>query len=94
MQDLVVCVGESCHQNGAEIVVKTFKDIIDTNQLNGSVALKGSFCIGECCEMGEWHQKDMVSVRLGSQVMHVDPEEAARAFDQEVLPKIAKAQED
>lgn len=94
MQDLVVCVGESCHQNGAEIVVKTFMDIIDSQQLSDHLALKGSFCIGECCEMGELHQKDMVSIRLGSRVIHVDPEEATKAFDQEVLPNIAKAKED
>ena len=87
MQDLVVCVGESCHLNGAEIVVKSFKELISQNKLEDRVSLKGSFCIGECCESRE------VSARFGGKVFTVDPENCAQAFANEVLPATRPAEE-
>ncbi len=87
MQDLVVCVGESCHLNGAEIVVKNFQDLIARNQLHGRVSLKGSFCIGECCESNQ------VSVRFGDRVFAVNPEDCAAAFSSQVLSTLEPAEE-
>ncbi len=82
MQELTVCVGESCHLNGAEIVVTRFQEIIKQKQLTDSVKLKGSFCIGECCEDG------CISIRWRDRVLTVDPDHATEVFEKEVLPQI------
>ena len=80
MQDLVVCVGETCHQSGAEHVLKCFMDLIARNKLETEICLKGSFCLGGGCE------QDEVSVRLGDRRFQVTPEQAAFAFAREVYP--------
>lgn len=87
MQDLVICVGEKCHQAGAEVVLKSFMDIIAREKLEEKVCLKGSFCIGECyCEDGSDHET--VSVRLGEKVFQVDPKDAFVAFARDVWPAV------
>jgi|GEM_PF-2355060 len=88
MQDLVVCVGEKCHQSGAELVLKSFMDIIAREKLADNLCLKGSFCIGECCE------KDEVSVRMGERVFQVNPQEAYLAFARDVWPALRSRQAD
>ena len=88
MQDLVVCVGETCHQGGAEHVLKCFIDLIATNKLESEISLKGSFCIGGGCEQNE------VSVRLGDRRFQVTPEQAAQAFAREVYPATTPITED
>jgi len=90
MQDLVVCVGESCHLSGAEIVVKKFKELIGEKQLGDRIALKGSFCIGECTNKGD----DEVSVRWGDRVFQVTPEECRHTFTREIWPASFAAKED
>lgn len=80
MQDLVVCVGESCHLSGAEIVVKRFMELIDENKLADRIALKGSFCSGECCAKCP----DEISVRWNSQVFQVTPDTAQLAFTRDI----------
>lgn len=84
MRDLVVCVGEKCHLSGAEVVLKSFMDIIAREKLAGEIRLKGSFCIGECCE------QDEVSVRFGDRVFQVDPKRAYLAFAREVWPSLRR----
>lgn len=86
MLDLVVCVGEKCHLSGAEVVLKSFMDIIGRENLADDICLKGSFCIGECCETDE------VSVRLGDRVFQVNPEQAYLAFAREVWPSLRRGQ--
>ncbi len=46
--ELTICVGESCHLKGAEIVVKTFQTLIKKENLGDKINLKGSFCMGQC----------------------------------------------
>lgn len=84
MQDLIVCVGESCHLNGAEIVVTSFQDLIAREGLGDRIALKGSFCIGECCDDGQ------VSVRWRDRILTVDPKHATEAFACEILPELGR----
>ena len=47
-----ICVGESCHLQGAEEVVKTFQNNIDSTRLNvasrDNVQLMGCFCMNNC----------------------------------------------
>lgn len=86
MQDLIVCVGESCHLNGAEIVVTRFQDLIARERLDDRIALKGSFCIGECCEDGH------ISVRWQDRILNVDPKRTDEAFARDILPGLAGAE--
>ncbi len=87
MQNLVVCVGERCHQCGAEIVLKSFKDAIARENLEQEICLKCSFTMGVSCE-GE-----KVSVRLGDRIFEVDPEQAHESFIREVMPTLLPATE-
>ncbi len=88
MQDLVVRVGETCHQSGAEHVLKSFMDLIARHQLESEISLKGSFCIGGCCE------QDEVSVRLGDRMFQVSPERAESVFASEIWPTSIPTAED
>lgn len=87
MQDLIVCVGESCHLNGAEIVVTRFQEILSREKLTDRIRLKGSFCIGECCDDGR------VSVRWRDRVLTVDPKQAGEAFARDILPGLGGSDE-
>lgn len=80
MRDLVVCVGESCHLSGAEVVVKSFVDAVAARGLQDEVTVKGCFCIGECGEDG------MVSVKFEDSVRRIDRDDAADFFKNTVLP--------
>ncbi len=88
MQDLVVCVGETCHQSGAEHVLKCFIDLIASNKLESEICLKGSFCIGGGCE------QDEVSVRLDDRRFQVTVDQAADIFAREVFPATTTITED
>ncbi len=79
MQDLVVCVGETCHQSGAELVLKSYMDIIAREKLENMICLKCSFAIGGGC------QRDEVSVRFGDLRFQVNPKEADLSFEQHVM---------
>ena len=80
MQDLVVCVGEKCHQSGAELVLKSYMDIIARENLEKMICLKCSFAIGGCCD------KDEVSVLFGEHRFQVDPRQADLSFQRNILP--------
>lgn len=82
MQDLVVCVGENCHQSGAELVLRSFMDLIARDDLENSICLKASFAIGGCCD------KDEVTVVFGEHRFQVKPLEADLSFKREILPSL------
>jgi hypothetical protein len=88
MKNLVVCVGEKCHQSGAEIVLRSFKKIIARENLENKLCLKCCFAMGGCCE------KDEVSVRLGDRMFRVDPKDAYLAFARDVWPSLNPVTED
>ena len=84
--DLVVCVGEKCHLNGSELVLKGFMDIISSEQLGSALQVKACFCIGACTE------NDQVNVRLGDTIFAADPDDPARSFSEHVRPHLTKAE--
>lgn len=45
-----ICIGSACHLKGSYEVINTFKKIIDERNLNESIELKSSFCLGKCSE--------------------------------------------
>ncbi|MCP4146027.1 MAG: (2Fe-2S) ferredoxin domain-containing protein [bacterium] len=87
MRDLVVCVGETCHLSGAELVIKNFMELVKKYGLENEIAIKASFCIGSCCECDE------VSVKLGDRIFQVNPEQSFAAFNQEVLQSLTSQSE-
>jgi len=87
MQDLVVCVGEKCHQSGAELVLKSFMDFIARENLENRICLKCSFTIGGCCDT------DKVSVRFGDLRFQVKPHEADLSFKRDILSTLTPVAE-
>ena len=53
-----ICVGSSCHLKGSEEIVALFEKAVEEFQLDGEVALTGSFCIGKCNRIGVTVQVD------------------------------------
>lgn len=51
---VTVCVGSSCHVRGSRGVLKRFAEIIKAENLEGKVALVGSFCMERCDEGMNW----------------------------------------
>jgi len=47
MNEIIICVGSSCHLKGSEKVIKIFKEEIEKNRLK-EVNISGSFCQGNC----------------------------------------------
>lgn len=71
--DLMVCVGSSCHLQNSRDVIKRFKELIEEYHLEGSVELKGSFCMGHCADAG-------VCVKYADEIYSVRPETADEFF--------------
>lgn len=47
-----VCVGSSCHLKGSPEIVDLLQKAIEENNLEGDIALMGSFCTGQCNRIG------------------------------------------
>lgn len=45
---ITVCIGSSCHIKGSRQVVEKLQMLIAENDLNNSVELGGTFCMGNC----------------------------------------------
>jgi NADH:ubiquinone oxidoreductase subunit E len=78
--DMVVCVGESCHQNGSELVVKDLKKLLLKENLVLRIKLKGSFCVGECSE------EKKVTLKFNGKFYHILCHEAERLFYSTIVP--------
>ncbi|MEZ4389111.1 MAG: (2Fe-2S) ferredoxin domain-containing protein [Candidatus Krumholzibacteriia bacterium] len=80
--DLIVCVGDHCHLNGSEMVVRSFQDLLKDHGLDDRVMLKGSFCLGKCSA------RDEVAIRLDGTVFHTRYQDAVACFRREIMPAI------
>jgi len=80
--DLIVCVGDHCHLNGSEMVVRSFQDQLVRADLSAQVTLKGSFCLGHCAG------PDEVAIRLGDRVFHTRYQDADDYFRDHIKPAI------
>ncbi|RCW54202.1 MULTISPECIES: (2Fe-2S) ferredoxin domain-containing protein [Halanaerobium] len=47
MNEIIICVGSSCHLKGSEKIIEIFKKEIEKNQLQ-EIKISGSFCQGNC----------------------------------------------
>ena len=79
MVDLRVCIGSSCHLNGAHGVIATFQQMIEENKLHDKVKFEASFCMHQCAKSG-------VSVSVNGEVYRVEPDNARAFFTETVLP--------
>lgn len=50
--DLMVCVGSSCHLQNSRDLIARLKELIAQYNLEDTVELKGSFCMGHCADQG------------------------------------------
>ncbi len=85
--ELIVCVGDHCHLNGSEMVVRRFQELLRDEGLGDRVILKGSFCLGDCSP------RDEVAVRLGDEVLYTRYQDAESCFREQVVPRLSTGRE-
>lgn len=77
MNEIIICVGSSCHLKGSEKIIEIFKQEIEKNQLK-EVKISGSFCQGNCTEG--------VNIEInGQQIAAVTEENARKIFKRHLL---------
>ena len=82
---LSVCIGTSCHLNGAHNVVMSFQHLIEEYGLHDKVTVAAAFCMQTCSGGG-------VSVRINEEKFMIKAEEARSFFKEKVLPLAQKAE--
>jgi len=83
MIELSVCIGSSCHVNGAHNVVSSFQHLIEEYALHDKVHLAASFCTRRCSSSG-------VAVTLNGTIHRVPAELARSFFKENVLPLVSE----
>ena len=83
MVELSVCVGTSCHLNGANNVVMVFQHLIEEYNLHDKVTVSAAFCAQAC-------SRTDVSVRINDQKFSVNANDARKFFKENVLPLVAE----
>lgn len=78
MINLSVCIGTSCHLNGAKNVVSTFQHLIEENNLHDKVKLTASFCANNC-------NADTVAVTVGDEKHRIYAQDARKFFKEQIL---------
>ena len=81
MINLSVCIGTSCHLNGANNVVMSFQHLIEEYGLHDKVLVTAAFCM-QSCARGD------VSVMIGEERFAVNANEARAFFREKVLPLV------
>ena len=81
MINLSVCIGTSCHLNGANNVVMSFQHLIEEYDLHDKVIVTAAFCM-QSCARGD------VSVMIGEERFAVNANEARAFFREKVLPLV------
>lgn len=79
MINLTVCIGTSCHLQGAEEVVSCFQRLIKSQSIEDKIRLSGTFCMGECGE-GKVH------VMVDDASFRTTPLDAENFFLTQVVP--------
>lgn len=81
MNQLSICVGTSCHLNGANNIVVTFRHLIEEYGLHDKLTLNAMFCAKNCSN------KD-VAVRFNDEIFRIHSTEARQFFLYTVLPRM------
>lgn len=78
---LSVCVGTSCHLNGANNVIMTFRHLVEEYHLHDKVTVCASFCSQACAS-------NNVSVKVDDEKFAIDANEARVFFREKILPLV------
>jgi NADH:ubiquinone oxidoreductase subunit E len=78
MMTITVCVGSSCHLQGARRVIERFNELLVRHGLTDKVALKGSFCMERCGAGVNWQIDEEL-------ITSTNAEAAVEAFCRKVL---------
>ena len=79
MVNIRICVGTSCHLNGARNVLASFQHLIEVNKLHDKVKLEAAFCDERCDKSG-------VSVSVDGTPYRVEADKAHEFFRNTVIP--------
>ncbi len=79
MVELKVCIGTSCHLNGAHNIVMSFQHLIEQYSLHDKVNMTASFCMRKCSHCD-------VSVSVNGVESRITPESAREFFKNNVIP--------
>ena len=78
---LSVCVGTSCHLNGANNVTMTFQHLIEAYGLHDKITLSASFCAQAC-------SKGTVTVKVNDEKFAICANDARTFFKEKILPLV------
>lgn len=76
-----VCVGSSCHLKGSYDVIQKLKTLIEEKNLEDTIELKASFCLGNC--------SNGISMTVNDElVSNVNPDNIEEIFNNQIINKI------
>jgi len=77
---IYVCVGSGCHLKGSYEIIHLLKEAIKQHQLDATVELKASFCLGHCV--------NGVSIKLDDETFTgFNKDNFNERFNETLLPK-------
>ena len=77
---VTVCIGSSCHLKGSRHVVERLQSLISENNLDDTVELAGTFCLGRC--------QEGVCVTVDDTFFSVTPDTVDDFFANEIKAKV------
>ncbi len=77
---VTVCIGSSCQIKGSRPVVEQLQDLIARENLQDSIELGGTFCMGKC--------QQGVCVTVDGNFFSVSPETVSSFFEKEIKAKV------
>ena len=78
---LSVCVGTSCHLNGANNVVMTFRHLVEEYNLHDKVTVCASFCSQAC-------SRSNVSIKVNDEKFAIEENKARAFFREKIIPLV------
>ena len=77
---VTVCIGSSCHIKGSRPVVEQLQGLIARENLQDSIELGGTFCMGKC--------QQGVCVTVDEKFFSVSPETVTSLFENEIKTRV------
>lgn len=77
MTTIQVCIGSACHLKGSYVVINKLQSMIKDRKLEGQIAIKAAFCLGECTHA--------VSVKVNDGAVQSLAEEDVEQFLEDLL---------
>ena len=81
MNQLRVCIGTSCHLNGANNIIMTFQHLLEEYGLHDKVEMSAIFCDKTCSAQG-------VAVQFNEKTFRISSTEARQFFINTLMPEI------